>query len=299
MSTDLIAHAGIALIALGLAAVVAVVGSTQPAQGPRLGLRGLRRQQALDEGGLFALIDPVIRVVAGLVAFFPLPRLRRALESRLTRSGDLLGLSVDEHVALSLVSGLGMLLVALALRDLIGTSVLVLAPIAIAGVMLPNLRLTAEIERRQKLIDRALPVTIDLAALCMGAGLDFPGAMRQILEKALAPDEPLHGEIARIVQVLELGRTRREALEGFAERVPTLAVRDFVTAVIQAEEKGNPLSSVLKIQARMLRMRRSVEAEEAASRAGVMMLLPLMLIFGSILLVLLGPFIINGMKSGF
>ena len=49
----------------------------------------------------------------------------------------------------------------------------------------------------------------------------------------------------------------------------------------------------------MLRMRRSVAAEQNASRAGLMMMIPLLLIFASIILLLLGPFIINGMKSGF
>jgi tight adherence protein C len=81
--------------------------------------------------------------------------------------------------------------------------------------------------------------------------------------------------------------------------VPTEAVKEFVSSVIQAEEKGNPLSEVLRIQARMLRMRRSVAAEQNASRAGLMMMIPLLLIFASIILLLLGPFIINGMKSGF
>ena len=68
---------------------------------------------------------------------------------------------------------------------------------------------------------------------------------------------------------------------------------------MQSEEKGNPLAEVLRIQANMLRMRRSVLAEESAARAAVLMMGPLMLIFGAIILVLLGPFIINSMESGF
>ncbi|MEZ4339553.1 MAG: hypothetical protein R3B82_23265, partial [Sandaracinaceae bacterium] len=64
-------------------------------------------------------------------------------------------------------------------------------------------------------------------------------------------------------------------------------------------EKGNPLAEVLRIQATMLRMRRSVMAEEAAARAAVLMMGPLMLIFCAIILVLLGPFIVQSMESGF
>jgi tight adherence protein C len=74
---------------------------------------------------------------------------------------------------------------------------------------------------------------------------------------------------------------------------------DFVGAVVQAEEKGNPLGEVLRIQAQMLRMRRSVMAEEAAAKAAVKLIGPLMLIFIALMLVLMGPFAINIMNSGF
>ena len=70
----------------------------------------------------------------------------------------------------------------------------------------------------------------------------------------------------RMLQELDLGHTRRKALEGLAERVPTEPVRDFVASVVQAEDKGTPLAEVLSVQARMLRMRRSVRAEESAAK---------------------------------
>jgi tight adherence protein C len=266
---------------------------------PRLGLRGLKRTQALARGGAFVTAEPVIRFVAGLFARLPIPRLRSRIEAQLTQAGDLLGMTPDEHLALSALSAAGFLLAALALREVVGTSPAVLVLVTGSGAVLPHLRVSGEIQRRQRQVDRALPGAIDLAALCMGAGLDFPGALRQIIDKSLSPGDPLHEELGRILQLLELGRTRREALESLAERVPTEAVRDFVSSAVQAEEKGNPLAEVLRIQAGMLRMRRSVDAEQAASRAGVMMMIPLMLIFASIVLILLGPFIVNGMRSGF
>jgi len=67
--------------------------------------------------------------------------------------------------------------------------------------------------------------------------------------------------------------------------------------VVQSEEKGNPLSEVLNIQATMLRMRRSVAAEESAARAGIYMMGPLMLIFACIMLIILGPFIVNSITG--
>lgn len=93
--------------------------------------------------------------------------------------------------------------------------------------------------------------------------------------------------------MLQLGHTRRSALEELAERVPSAAVREFVHTVIHAEEKGHPLAEALTIQAQVSRMRRSVRAEEAAAKAGVAMLVPLALIVVALLLLVGSPHVLK------
>ena len=115
-----------------------------------------------------------------------------------------------------------------------------------------------------------------------------------LAEKNSPKPSPLGREFAVILEHLDFGHTRKLALERFAERVPNRAVRDFVHAVIQSEQKGNPLARVLQIQGRMLNMRRSVLAEEAAARAAVLMIIPMVFLLGAILLLLMGPFIVKG-----
>jgi len=51
---------------------------------------------------------------------------------------------------------------------------------------------------------------------------------------------------------------------------------------------------VIQVQGRMLNMRRSVAAEEAAARAGVLMIGPMVLLVMCILLLLMGPFFVKG-----
>src|SRR5258708_4731877 len=46
------------------------------------------------------------------------------------------------------------------------------------GTILPHMQVSGEIERRFKQVNRGLPFSIDLMALTMSAGLDFPGALR-------------------------------------------------------------------------------------------------------------------------
>ena len=106
----------------------------------------------------------------------------------------------------------------------------------------------------------------------------FPGALRQLTTDKRGEEDSLSRELSVILEQLQLGHTRKAALRHFAERVPSEAVRDFVNAVVQAEEKGNPLAQVIQVQGRILSQRRSVAAEEAAARAGVLMIVPMMIL---------------------
>lgn len=297
MQAELYRYLAMAMVASGLGLGIFTLGSNRPEDSPRLGSRGLKRQRALDEAGSFAQMEPLVRMIAGWVAYFPLSEQRRKIDELLKHAGDYLGLTANEFYAMSGVGFiLGSLVTLIILTLFQGPPVLFMVGGAL-GAAMPYFNVTGERDRRFKEVNRSLPGAIDLASLCMGAGLDFPGAIRQIVEKAGNRDA-LVEEFERLLQELELGRTRRQALENFADRAPTEAVRDFVGAVVQAEEKGNPLAEVLRIQATMLRMRRSVMAEEAATRAALLMMGPLMLIFGAIILCLLGPFFVQTMQAG-
>jgi tight adherence protein C len=166
-------------------------------------------------------------------------------------------------------------------------------PGAVMGFVWPRFRVREVIRTRVKVICRALPQAIESVSMCMGAGLDFPGSLRMLLNAETHRDA-LVQEFESILEELELGHTRREALLNFAGRVQSPAVHDFVRAIVQAEQKGNPLARALRIQGLMLRLRRSVAAEEAAARAAVLMIGPMMLLLGCILLLLMGPFLVKG-----
>jgi len=287
------------LIAAGVFLAVATLGSSEPQDSPRYGQRGLKRQEAIDEGGLFATTEPLMRLVASWFGYLPIADQRRDIDQLLKFAGDWLGITANEFFGLSFLgffAGIGIGLVAASMGGY--PPIVALVPAAM-GAALPYFEASGERDRRFKEVNRGLPPCIDLASLCMGAGLDFPGAIRQIVEKSPNQKDTMVMEFARILQELELGKTRRQALENFAERAPTESVMDFVGAVVQAEEKGNPLGEVLRIQAQMLRMRRSVMAEEAAAKAAVKLIGPLMLIFLALMLVLMGPFAINITQSGF
>ncbi|HEY7600405.1 MAG TPA: type II secretion system F family protein, partial [Candidatus Limnocylindrales bacterium] len=69
---------------------------------------------------------------------------------------------------------------------------------------------------------------------------------------------------------------------------------NFVGAIVQAEQLGVPVSRVLQVQSDQLRIERRQRAEEAAAKAPIKMLFPLIgCIFPTLFIVILGPVLIT------
>ncbi len=259
----------------------------------RLGLRGLKRQRVLAQNELWAGIEPLVRWLGVRVSGILTDEQRAQVDAQISLAGDYMGLTADEYLALTLLSS-----VAGAFVGAFGGYILELGGITlVVGIMLgaaiPYMQISGVAQERLKNIGRGLPYVIDLMALSMGAGLDFPGSVRQVVEKSSNPDDPLVEEFTLILQTMNLGRTRKEALLEFARRAPVETVTEFVNSLVQAEERGNPVAEVLTIQATVSRTRRSVRAEEMAAKAGVQMVGPLMLVFFCIMGLLMGPALMN------
>ena len=107
---------------------------------------------------------------------------------------------------------------------------------------------------------------------------------------------PLRDELRIFLYQLDLGMTRRAALLAFAARCPAEPVESFVTAIIQAEEKGMSLRDVLRIQADVLRQKRIQDAIAYIDTANLHMMAPVMLIIVALMIVILAPVLLN-MKS--
>jgi tight adherence protein C len=271
--------------------------SAKPAATPVYGSRGERRQRAVERSSVFAMFEPAIRLIGAWFAAIPLEASRAKIEKTLADSGYYLGVTADEYLALRAFACFGFGAIGALIGYQVGAITLFTIVGAVLGPILIGSQFSGERDRRFKEVSRGLPAEIDMTAMCMNAGMDFPGAIRLIVSQRTGDEDVLRDEFARILAELELGHTRAVALRSFEARVPTEAVREFVGAVVQAEEKGTPLAEVLRIQAGILRMRRSVLAEEAASRAGVMMMIPLMMLLGSILIVLLGSMMLKSFES--
>jgi tight adherence protein C len=286
-------YAVVGAFSLSVASLTYAVVGAPTRVASRLGMRGLKRRRAIENNQSWSQIEPLVRWLGVRVSGVIGDGLRAQLDAQIALAGDYLGLTAEEYVGLCIVGFLGGILAGATFGWLTGLGAMLVVIGAIFGGAVPYLTISGEAQERQKQINRGLPFAIDLMALAMSAGLDFPGSIRQVVEKSSDPNDGLVEEFTRILTELQLGRTRRQALLEFSQRVPTEPVREFVNAVVQAEERGNPVADVLLIQAGVSRMRRSVKAEESAAKAGVAMVGPLFLLFGCIMLLVVAPMVIR------
>lgn len=158
---------------------------------------------------------------------------------------------------------------------------------AVLGFILPTMWLSSKITRRQNEAVKSLPDALDLMSICVNAGLGFDQAMAKVYEKW---DNELAIAFGRVIQEIQLGKTRRQALRAMDASLDVPDVTAFVGAIVQADQLGVSITKILNIQAEQMRIKRRQRAQEKAQQAPVKMVIPLVIfIFPSIWIVLLGP----------
>ncbi|HEY6201641.1 MAG TPA: VWA domain-containing protein [Candidatus Limnocylindria bacterium] len=210
---------------------------------------------------------------------------------RLLAAGEPMGLGPSEFLGVR--AGLAMLG---AIAGLAGTTALTgnagSAPLgtlggAFLGYAVPGFVIDRIGNGRKAEIRRALPAALDMLALSAEAGLSFDGSIGQVAHRW---NTALSQEFRRLLVEFQMGRERRQALRELAQRTGVSDLERFASAVIQADSLGVPLSGVLHEQSAEIRRRRRQRAEEAAHKAPVKMLFPMVLfIFPALFVVVLGP----------
>ena len=284
-----------ALGALGLAIVILVV-AVMPARPEEGGVAGALA--AIEKG--YAQGAPAAAQQAG-DAFAALPGWLRALALRLSPAGivaklqhrlDLAGnparWNPDRMLA---VKGLGLVTLGV-LGMLIGShkpGLLILLGVVFGavGFFLPDLLLYNAGLKRQEQIRANMPDAMDMLVVCVEAGLGFDAALAQVARNTSGP---LAAELARAQQEMQIGKSRTEALRAMADRTTAPELRAFVSALVQAGELGISIASVLREQAKEMRLRRRQRAEEQAQKIQVKILVPLIFcLFPALFVVVMGP----------
>lgn len=265
---------------------------------PERGFLMNKRNQLIAGSPLYRMLNKLLMVFAYWSEKLPIGGLRNLLGLRLARAGHLGGLTADEYLAFCVVSTLFFFFLGFFfMQSVTGEPRIPLCAVAgMFGCYFPIMYLDEQVMRRLTRINRDLPYMLDVLALSVGAGLDFNSSLERIVQKD-STKSPLVEEMRYVLQEVKMGTTRKDALLGLKERVPSDYVSGLVSSVVQAEQMGTPLTNILRIQAGAIRLKRSQRAEKLAGEAPVKMIMPLLFIVGAVMLTLFGAIIIRAVRG--
>jgi tight adherence protein C len=247
------------------------------------------REIALSASARDRAIEPLVGTFAAIGRRFTPAGSIASLERRHELAGRPSAWPLERLLAAKIILGLLAAVIVL-VRVSAGATTRTMVVTVVLAVLLyvsPDVFITGRAKERQREILHDLPDALDQMTICMEAGLGFEAAMARTSQ---SNDGPLAQELVRLLQEIQVGVGRRQALTALADRNDVPDLRHFVTALQQAESYGVPISRVLNDQARDLRAKRRQRAEEMARKMPLKMLIPLILfILPPLFIVLLGP----------
>jgi tight adherence protein B len=144
-------------------------------------------------------------------------------------------------------------------------------------------------QKRLQQFEEKFPEALDLLGRAVRAGHAFTTGLEMIARES--PD-PIASEFRTTFEEQNFGLPLRDALLNMTERIPSIDVRFFVTALLIQKETGGNLAEILDGLARVIRDRfriyREVRVRTAQGRltAGILIALP---VFMMIVLMVLNP----------
>ncbi|MEM7285026.1 MAG: type II secretion system F family protein [Actinomycetota bacterium] len=256
------------------------------------------RQVVLRQRARKRLLGPVMtRFADALHSLTPSGALER-LDHKIDIAGARASWTVDRLIGTKVLLATigGLLGVYQVLNEPTVSNVLVAFALTAGGFVVPDFVLSRRATERQAQIDLELPDLLDQMVVSVEAGLGFEAAMSRVAKQN---EGALPHELARVLQDVRFGMSRREAYQTLLKRTDSADLKQFVNALTQAERLGMPLADVLRVQAEEMRKKRRMRAEETALKIPVKLVFPLLLcILPALFVVIIGPAIIRISESG-
>ncbi len=215
-------------------------------KGEQANVKGRKRASLLrGEGDVtsFVLLDRL----AGWI-----PGLQTPMATRIAHAG--LQISVGALLLVCLLAGLVSFVL---IGSLIGYSWIALAA-GLLATQAPIAFVRFQASRRIRTFEEQFPETIDLVSRALRAGHAFTTALSMVADEA---PQPVAGEFKRLYDEQNFGKPLPDAMRDFAERIPLLDAKFFVTAVLTQRESGGNLAEVLDNLARVIRERFKVKRQ--------------------------------------
>ena len=307
MDSPLLLFGGLAGIFLGITAVIAVI-ALQPERPS--GLRSLALLEAfaaapdhmreeLQPSFSDRILTPLLNRLLGMGRRLTPVDFAERVQQKLDMAGNPRGITVERLISLRMLGLTVGLVVSVVVVVATGMSTLTAVLFGVALTLLgyfgPMLWLRQKGAERTKTIQHELPDSLDLLTISVEAGLGFNAAVSQVARNTTGP---LADELSRVLQEMQIGLSRSQALRALAERSALPELKEFVTAMVQADSFGIPIGKVLRVQSVEMRVKRRQRAEEMAQKVPVKILMPLIFfILPTLFIVVLGPGVLSIMAA--
>jgi len=137
---------------------------------------------------------------------------------------------------------------------------------ALIGFTVPALYVSHRRKKNQQLVREGLPDVLDLLLVCSEAGLGLDMAIARVGEELALSQPLLSKHLRQIGSELRAGRTRVDAMRGFADRTGTVEALSLVRLLVQSDIQGTSIVDALRTFSDEMRAHRTLRAEEAAQK---------------------------------
>ena len=149
--------------------------------------------------------------------------------------------------------------------------------LALVGLYLPNLLVTAKADRRREAITNGFPDCLDLMLVCVEAGLGLEASMDRVGREMVNSHPLVANMLLEVTLQLRAGARRDEALRRMGEKSGVPEIKSFATLLIQSDKLGTSVADTLRVYSAEMREKRRLRAEERAHRLPVLISIPLVM----------------------
>ena len=251
---------------------------------------------------IYKIFKPVVRLFSGDIRSIIPEKTYEKIQVKLSTGGMNYAIMTEEFFTLKLICLVVGIFISYVLFSSSADSSLevkmVIIGIGPLGYFYPDIWLNDKIKGRRRRVAKEFPFLLDLLVLSMRAGLNYSTSLGQAISNL--PEGPVKEEFGKLLREIRAGKIRRDALTDLAKRMNIKSIFNFVAALNQAEETGGEIVDVLTMQAEQRRVERFNEAEAAANKAPVKMLLPLvMFLFPIIFMLIAFVLVVKMAETGF
>lgn len=163
--------------------------------------------------------------------------------------------------------------------------------LSLVGFYLPHIIFYSMIKKRIRILDKEMPMFIDLMLVCLDAGLTIRQTILTVAEEFKNTSPIIAHEFEKTHHELSLFLDQKVAFLDLVERVPSKRLREFISIILTNQEKGGSIYETLsKMSVSVYKDQMQSIEEKAQKLPGVLSAFIAIFTLPMIFIVTFGPY---------